>query len=48
MPSIVSHIIIAAPSINSHGIVEWAVRNIIPIVLLVIGSGSSPALARGR
>ena len=27
----------AGPNINSHGIVAWGVKNIIPIVLLVIG-----------
>ncbi|HEX6515422.1 MAG TPA: hypothetical protein VF049_07595, partial [Nocardioidaceae bacterium] len=48
MPSIASHIIIAAPSINSHGIVEWAVRNIIPIVLLVIGIGIIAGARKGQ
>ena len=37
MSSAFAEIIIAAPDINSDGIVAWGVRNIIPIVLLVIG-----------
>ena len=39
MSSAVAQIITAAPDINSDGIVEWGVRNIIPVVLLVIGIG---------
>jgi hypothetical protein len=38
MSDLVSQIVMAAgPNINSDGIVAWAVRNIIPIILLVIG-----------
>lgn len=37
MSSAFAEIVIAAPDINSDGIVAWGVRNIIPIVLLVIG-----------
>lgn len=37
MSSAFAEIIIAAPDINSDGIVAWGVRNIIPIILLVIG-----------
>ena len=37
MSNAFAEIIIAAPAINSDGIVAWGVRNIIPIVLLVIG-----------
>ena len=37
MSNAFAEIIIAAPDINSDGIVAWGVRNIIPIVLLVIG-----------
>ena len=39
MVKIASQGITAAPEINSDGIVEWGVRNIIPIVLLFIGIG---------
>ena len=38
MSDLVTQVIMAAgPSINSDGIVAWAVRNIIPIILLVVG-----------
>lgn len=38
MSSAVARILTAAgPDINSDGIVAWGVRNIIPVVLLVIG-----------
>ena len=32
-------VLAAGPDINSDGIVAWGVKNIIPIVLLVIGIG---------
>ncbi len=37
MSPLYGQIITAAPDINSDGIVAWGVRNLIPIVLLVIG-----------
>ena len=38
MSDLVTQVVMAAgPSINSDGIVAWAVRNIIPIILLVVG-----------
>ena len=37
MSNAFAEIIIAAPDINSDGIVAWGVRNLIPIILLVIG-----------
>lgn len=37
MSPLSAHILTAAPDINSDGVVAWGVRNIIPIVLLVIG-----------
>ncbi len=37
MSSVAAQIITAAPDINSDGIVAWGVRNIIPIILLVVG-----------
>lgn len=36
------------PTVNSNGIVEWAVKSIIPIVLLVIGIGIIASARRGR
>ena len=37
MSPLSAQILTAAPDINSDGVVAWGVRNIIPIVLLVIG-----------
>ena len=37
-----------APDINSDGIVEWGVRNIIPIVLLVIGLAIIAGARKGQ
>ncbi|MGH3382970.1 MAG: hypothetical protein ACRDO1_00175 [Nocardioidaceae bacterium] len=41
-------IVAAAPDINSDGMVEWGVRNIIPIVLLVIGIGIIAGARKGQ
>jgi hypothetical protein len=41
-------VVAAAPNINSDGIVAWAVRNIIPIVLLVIGIGIIAGARKGQ
>ena len=38
----------AGPQLNSSGVVEWGVRNIIPLVLLVIGIGIIASARRGR
>lgn len=49
MSNVVSQIVIAAgPDINSHGIVTWTVRNIIPIVLLVVGVGIIASARKGQ
>ena len=48
MPSIASAVISAAPTINSDGIVEWAVKNIIPIVLLFIGLAIIAGARKGQ
>jgi hypothetical protein len=48
MGKIESQIITAAPDINSDGIVEWGVRNIIPIVLLFIGIGIIASARKGQ
>ncbi len=45
---IIANLISASPSINSHGIVDWAVKNIIPIVLLVIGIGIIAGARKGQ
>lgn len=41
-------IVTATPSINSDGIVQWGVKNIIPIVLLIIGIGIIAGARKGR
>ena len=43
-----AQIISAAPDINSEGIVEWGVRNIIPIVLLFIGIAIIAGARKGQ
>jgi predicted branched-subunit amino acid permease len=40
--------ITAAPDINSDGIVEWGVKNIIPIVLLFIGIAIIAGARKGQ
>jgi hypothetical protein len=40
--------IAAAPNLNSDGIVEWAVKNLIPIVLLFIGIGIIAGARKGQ
>jgi predicted MFS family arabinose efflux permease len=36
------------PSLNSNGVVEWGVKNIIPLVLLIIGIGIIASARKGR
>jgi uncharacterized membrane protein (Fun14 family) len=36
------------PSLNSNGVVEWAVKNLIPLVLLMIGIGIIASARKGR
>lgn len=48
MHGFVAHAISAAPDINSDGIVEWGVKNIIPIVLLFIGIGIIAGARKGQ
>ena len=48
MPTIANVIVAAAPDINSDGIVEWGVKNIIPIVLLFIGVGIIAGARKGQ
>jgi hypothetical protein len=44
VPAVVS----ASPDINADGIVTWAVRNIIPILLLIVGISIIASARRGR
>ncbi len=48
MSHIISAAIVAAPDINSDGIVEWGVKNIIPIVLLFIGIAIIAGARKGQ
>ncbi len=48
MSGFITELATAAPAINSHGIVDWAVKNIIPIVLLVIGLGIIAGARKGQ
>jgi hypothetical protein len=41
-------LIAAAPNINSDGIVQWGVQNIVPILLLVVGIGIIASARKGR
>jgi hypothetical protein len=45
---IFASVISAAPNINSDGIVEWGVKNIIPIVLLFIGIAIIAGARKGQ
>lgn len=40
--------VFAAPDINTDGIVEWGVQNIIPILLLIVGIGIIASARKGR
>ena len=46
--SVTATVVTAAPDINSDGIVEWGVKNIIPIVLLVIGIAIIAGARKGQ
>ena len=48
MTSFVTLIVTAAPEINSDGIVAWGVRNVIPIILLVVGIGIIASSRKGQ
>ena len=46
--SVTATVVTAAPDINSDGIVEWGVKNIIPIVLLFIGIAIIAGARKGQ
>jgi hypothetical protein len=48
MTSLFSQVVTAAPQFNSEGVVEWGVKNIIPIVLLVVGIGIIASARKGQ
>ena len=45
---VLASVISTAPDINSDGIVEWGVKNIIPIVLLFIGIAIIAGARKGQ
>jgi hypothetical protein len=50
-PSAVVSILAATndgPSLNSNGVVEWGVKNIIPLVMLIIGISIIASARKGR
>ncbi len=48
MSQIITAALAASPDINSDGIVEWGVKNIIPIVLLFIGIAIIAGARKGQ
>ena len=48
MSATLMQIVAAGPNINSDGIVAWGVKNIIPIILLVIGLGIIAGARKGQ
>ncbi|HET6915579.1 MAG TPA: hypothetical protein VFH56_05760 [Acidimicrobiales bacterium] len=48
MSNLTAQLTVLAPRINSNGIVEWGVKNIIPIVLLFIGIGIIAGARKGQ
>ena len=43
-----SAVLAAAPDINSDGIVAWGVRNLIPVILLIIGIAMIAGARKGQ
>ena len=48
MSNFCAEIVVLAPRINSEGVVQWVVQNIIPIVLLFIGLGIIAGARKGQ
>ncbi|WP_036227614.1 hypothetical protein [Marmoricola sp. URHB0036] len=44
----ISQLIVLDPKFNSTGIVEWGVKNIIPILLLFVGIGIIAGARKGQ
>ena len=38
----------AGPALNTNGVIEWGVKNIIPIILLIIGISIIASTRKGR
>ena len=43
-----AQVVVAAPEFNSDGIVQWGVKNIIPLILLVVGIGIIASARKGQ
>jgi hypothetical protein len=48
MRNVLAQAITAAPEINSDGIVQWGVKNLIPILLLFVGIGIIASARKGQ
>jgi hypothetical protein len=48
MNNVWAHIVVMEPKFNSDGIVAWGVKNIIPIILLVVGIGIIAGARKGQ
>lgn len=48
MSKLAAYFVAAEPSVNSDGIVQWGVRNIIPIILLFVGIGIIASARKGQ
>lgn len=48
MRNVLANVILAAPELNSDGIVQWGVRNLIPILLLFVGIGIIASARKGQ
>ena len=48
MSGLGAQIIVLAPNFNSEGVVEWGVKNIIPLILLVVGIGIIAGARKGQ
>jgi hypothetical protein len=47
-PMTALQILAADPRINSTGVVTWVVRNLIPLVLLIVGIGIIASARKGK
>ena len=48
MTSIFNELVVLEPKFNSSGVVEWGVKNIIPIILLFVGIGIIASARKGQ
>jgi hypothetical protein len=48
MYGLIAELAVMAPNFNSDGVVAWGVKNIIPIVLLVVGIGIIASARKGQ